>query len=252
MSSLLAVKLDGLETTYLAVVILLGVAVFAAIIAQIIVVFGYWRGNRKQNSLGITGGEYARQILDKNGLYDVKVEKCGLLRTFLYGNHYSIAKKTVYLRMYTINKTSITSVVIAAQKAAIAQQCKEGDIKTLTRGKLQGLGIFGPILFVPLVVLGFVIDIFLFKTLLFSLIGAGVGLLFIAFGFVATLLNYSVEKEAAARAREFLAQDLTEAEMVTVKRILRSYLIEYLLQFIIAILRIIELVLKIFIKLRDK
>ena len=218
MLNLLAANIDGLEIAYIAVGVLLGIAIIAAFIAQIVIVIGYWRGNRTNNSLGLSGGEYARKLLDQNGMPDV-------------------------LRMRTINKPSLTAVAMAAQKVALAEQHRDGDTKMIVRSRLQGLGVFAPILFVPLVLIGFLVDIFVLETLLFSLVTAGIGLLFILFGFIVTLLNIPVEKKAMERAQVILENELTGEEMVTV---------EYVLQFIIAILRIIQLILKILISIRKK
>lgn len=245
MLNLLAANVDGLEVAYIAVGVLLGIAIIAALIAQIAVAVGYWRGNRTNNSLGLSGAEYARRLLDLNGMPDVQVKKCGIIRTVLFGNHYSISKKTVYLRMRTINKPSLTAVAMAAQKVALAEQHRNKDTKMIVRSRLQGLGVFAPYLFIPLVVIGFLIDIFVAQTLLFSLIATVLGLIFILFGFIVTLLNIPVEKKAMKRALVLLKADLTREEIVIVKKIYRSYMVEYALQFIIAVLRIIQLILKI-------
>ena len=250
MVNVLAAKIDGLEIVYIAVAILLGLAILAAFIAQIVIAIGYWRGNRTNNSLGLTGGEYARKLLDQNGMPYVQVKKCGIIRTILFGNHYSISKRTVYLRMRTINKPSLTAVAIAAQKVALAEQHRDADTKMIVRSRLQGLGVFAPFLFVPLVLIGLLVDLFVLQTLLLSLITAGVGLLFILFGFIVTVLNIPVEKKAMKRAQVLLESELTGEEMLTVQKIFRSYLVEYVLQFIIAILRIIQLILKILISIR--
>ena len=250
MFNLMAAKIDGLEIAYIAVGILLGIAIIAALIAQIVIAIGYWRGNRTNNSLGLSGGEYARKLLDQNGMPDVQVKKCGIIRTLLFGNHYSISKRTVYLRMRTINKQSLTAVAMAAQKVALAEQHRDGDAKMIVRSRLQGLGVFAPILFVPLVLIGFLVDIFVLQTLLFSLVAAGIGLLFVVFGFIVTVLNVPVEKKAMDRAQVLLGAELTAGEVMTVKKIFRSYMAEYVLQFIIAILRIIQLILKILMSVR--
>lgn len=250
MVNVLAAKIDGLEIVYIAVAILLGLAILAAFIAQIVIAIGYWRGNRTNNSLGLTGGEYARKLLDQNEMPYVQVKKCGIIRTILFGNHYSISKRTVYLRMRTINKPSLTAVAIAAQKVALAKQHRDADTKMIVRSRLQGLGVFAPFLFVPLVLIGLLVDLFVLQTLLLSLITAGVGLLFILFGFIVTVLNIPVEKKAMKRAQVLLESELTGEEMLTVQKIFRSYLVEYVLQFIIAILRIIQLILKILISIR--
>lgn len=117
MLNLLAANIDGSEIAYIAVGVLLGIAIIAAFIAQIVIVIGYWRGNRTNNSLGLSGGEYARKLLDQNGMPDVQVKKCGIIRTILFGNHYSITKRTVYLRMRTINKPGLTAVYSESVKA---------------------------------------------------------------------------------------------------------------------------------------
>ena len=95
----MAANIDGSEIAYIAVGVLIGIAIIAAFIAQIVIVIGYWRGNRTNNSLGLSGGEYARKLLDQNGMPDVQAKKRGIIRTILFGNHYSITKRTVYLRM---------------------------------------------------------------------------------------------------------------------------------------------------------
>ena len=116
---------DGLEIAYIAVGVLLGIAIIAAFIAQIVIVIGYWRGNRTNNSLGLSGGEYARKLLDQNGMPDVQVKKCGIIRTILFGNHYSITKRTVYLRMRTINKPGLTAVYSESVKAGQRERAAE-------------------------------------------------------------------------------------------------------------------------------
>ena len=125
MLNLLAANFDGSEIAYIAVGVLLGIAIIAAFIAQIVIVIGYWRGNRTNNSLGLSGGEYARKLLDQNGMPDVQVKKCGIIRTILFGNHYSITKRTVYLRMRTINKPGLTAVYSESVKAGQRERAAE-------------------------------------------------------------------------------------------------------------------------------
>lgn len=121
----MAANFDGSEIAYIAVGVLLGTAIIAAFIAQIVIVIGYWRGNRTNNSLGLSGGEYARKLLDQNGMPDVQVKKCGIIRTILFGNHYSITKRTVYLRMRTINNPSLTAVYSESVKAGQRERAAE-------------------------------------------------------------------------------------------------------------------------------
>lgn len=241
----LAAQADGLDIAYIVVTGVLILVIVAALIAQIFVAVGYWQGNRVQNSLGLTGEEFARRLLDANGMQDVQVKKCGILRTLLFGNHYSIMKRTVYLRTFTIKKASVTSVAIAAQKAALAEMHRNGDRQMIVRGRLQGFGIFAPSLFLPLLIIGLVVDLLVIHLLVFTIVAIVIGLLFIVFSFVVTLLNIPVEKRAMVRAKEWLNASLTPEENNRIEKIFRCYMVEYVLQFIIAILRLIQLILKI-------
>ena len=105
--------------------VLLGIAIIAAFIAQIVIVIGYWLGKRTNNSLGLSGGEDARKLLDQNGMPHVQVKKCGIIRTILFGNHYSFTKRTVYLRMRTINKPGLTAVYSESVKAGLRERAAE-------------------------------------------------------------------------------------------------------------------------------
>ena len=252
MNSILAAQIQGIDIAYIVASILLGIAVLAALIAQIFVIAGYWRGNRTPNSLGLTGEQVARKLLDENGMPDVQVKKCGILRTLFFGNHYSIMKKTVYLRILTIQKSSVTAAAIAAQKVALAEQHRDGDKKMISRGRLQGLGVFAPSLFIPLVLAGILLDIFLFGTVLLSLIALILSAVFILFGFIVTLLNIPVEKKAIVRAEEMLENLLTPEENTSVKKLFRCYMVEYIMQFIVSILRIIQIILKVLAKAKRR
>ena len=243
-------QIDGLEFAYIAVSVLLGLAVIAALIAQIVVAIGYWKGNRTQNSLGLTGAEFARKILDENGMPDVQVKKCTFFRMLIFGNHYSISKRTVYLRKRTIDKTSLTAVALAAQKAALAEQHRTGDRAMIVRSRLQGFGVFAPLLFVPLVAIGLLVDLLVLQQLALTLIAIVLGLLFIVFGFIVTLLNIPVERKAILRARQWLAISLTAEENKTAEKIFRSYMVQYVMQFVVALLRLIQMILKVFARAR--
>ena len=238
---------DGLTIAYIIVSIMLGIAVVVALIAQVAIIIGYWRGNRKNNSLELTGGEIARKVLDEKGMSDVKVKKCTFLRMIFFGNHYSISKKTVYLRKYTINKKSLTATAMALQKVALAEQHRDGNKKMIVRSRLQGLGIFAPALFIPFVIIGILVDLLVVGSPLVTFIAIVLGLLFIVFGFIVTILNYPVEKKAMKRAIQWMEEDglATAEERDTIRKIYRSYLVEYAMQIVVAILRLIQLILKI-------
>ena len=129
-------------------------------ITSIWLVVKYFRFNRKENSLGLTGIEVARKILDDNGLEHIKVKRTGSL---FFGNSYSHYFKKVRLRGFIRHETSLTSMGMGAQKAALAILDKEGDADMRKRIRLVPLVTFGPFAFIPLILIGGVLDYFVFS-----------------------------------------------------------------------------------------
>ena len=145
------------------------IAIAMIVVAGLIVIFGligvgisimlwfkYHRLNKTENSLGMTGEEVARKILDDNGLNHIKVKATGSL---IWGNSYSHYFHKVRLRRFTYKKKSVTSLAMAAQKSSLAIMDKENDPMMKTRNMLIPLQFFGPIMFLPLIIAGVILDI---------------------------------------------------------------------------------------------
>ena len=49
---------------------------------------------------------------------------------------------------------TVTAVALGVQKAGLAKLCQEGDRSTLARNRLSIIAIFGPLLFIPVVLVG--------------------------------------------------------------------------------------------------
>lgn len=158
-------SLDGVSD---AVILAMGVVGALLLVASIFALFvsiylaiRYTRYNRKQSSCGMTGEQVARDILDQNGLQRIKVSKTG---SILLGNSYSHYFKKVRLRRLTWKKQSVTSLAMAAQKSALAVLDKENDPDMQTRVRLTPVIYIGPLAFVPMVIIGALLDLYMFKT----------------------------------------------------------------------------------------
>lgn len=238
----------GVAITYIIVSALIVVMAVAALVMRIIVIIKYQEGNKKETKSGKTGYEIAREMLDKAGLSDVKIEKAGWFRAFFIGNCYSITRNTIFLRKGIINARSITSVGLALQKVGVAKLCRNGNKVAKTRNVMQIVSLIGPILFVPVVALGFVLDLVLFKVFgIFSIVGIAVGLFLVLAGFIERLLNIPVEKNANKMALEMIKETgvLNDEEIVVIEKVFQAYMIAYICEFIIAVLRIVQIVLEI-------
>ena len=239
--------LDGVsEGVIIAMSVVIGLLIIASIFAfgiSIYLSISYVRYNKKQNSCGKTGEQIARKILDHHELGHIKVSKTG---SIMFGNSYSHYFKKVRLRRLTWQKRSVTSLAMAAQKSALAVLDKENDAEMRTRIRLTPLIYFGPIAFVPMVVIGVLLDVLLstgFCGILFTVLGLGFYLL----SFVMSILVLKTEKKAQKRAYEIMKEEglATEEELESCKKLFRLYNIEYINDMVIALLELIYRVLQI-------
>lgn len=140
-----------------------------------------WFNIRKIRFEG-TISEHTRALLDMNGLADVQVRTTGFFSSMFVGNTYKVSTKTVRLSWLTSRRATPTNLAIACKLVALAK---------LHRENVSGLGSVAvnrwtsglPILFLPLIVVGLIID-------LISSGGIGiVTLIFSVFAFVILLVS---------------------------------------------------------------
>ena len=235
----------GLEIALMIVGFLIFIVGIASGITGIFLVVKYYKFNRRQNSLGLTGMEVARKILDDNGLEHIKVKRTGSL---LFGNSYSHYFKKVRLRGLIRFETSLTSMGMGAQKAALAILDKEGDPDMKKRIRLVPLVTFGPFAFIPLVLVGAAIDYFMFNgTGTCTLVLGAIGFLFYAYSIVLSVMTLKTEKKAQNRAYEILEKDysVTADELSALKELFHLYNIQYINDIILSSLELIYTALEI-------
>ena len=239
----------GLQWAIFIVACLIIVVALVSVVISIWLAIKYVVYNRRMNSKGITGADAARQILDKNGLQKIRVSVFGSL---LFGNSYSHYFKKVRIRRLTNKKPSITSLAIGAQKASLAILDKEGDKDMKTRIVLTPLMYFGPFAFIPLLIVGILIDVIVFGfngwcTMIF----AGLGLLFYVISFVLSVMVLKTEVKAQKKAVQILKDDdmATEEEIDMMKELFKLYNIQYvndlIMEFLQMLLKILQFVAKI-------
>ena len=234
----------ALQWAMFIVICLILIVALVSVVVAIYLAIKYVRFNRRMNSKGITGADAAREILDKNGLQNIRVSVFG---SFIFGNSYSHYFKKVRIRRRTTKKPSITSLAIGAQKASLAVLDKKGDKDMRTRVILTPIMYFGPLAFIPLVVIGVLIDIIVFNfTGVVTLIFAGLGLLFYVLSFVLSLMVLKTEVKAQKKAIEIMRNDgmANEEELGMMQDLYRLYNIQYvndlIMEFLQMILKMLE------------
>ena len=239
-------------------------AIAMIIVAGLIVIFGligigisivlwvkYHKLNKTKNSCGMTGEAVARKILDENGLEKIKVKATG---SMLWGNSYSHYFHKVRLRRFTYKKDSVTSLAMAAQKSSLAILDKENDPVMKTRNVLIPIQFFGPLMFLPLIVIGILIDVLIMvntnasnPSFICTFICAGLGLLFYIVAFALTAVILKAETKAQAKSIEILKQMnlANDTEIEQIKGLYKVYNLEYVNNMIIAFLELVLRVLQI-------
>ncbi len=228
------------------VALLICIVTIISTVVSIILGINYVKYNKRENSAGLTGEETARKILDDNGLEHIKVKTVGSL---LFGNSYSHYFKKVRLRRRTKGKTSVAALAMGAQKSALAVLDKEGDPDMKRRVRLVPITTFGPFAFIPLVIIGAIIDVILFQSQGFIFVFASaVGVLFYLFSFILSLTTLKTEKKAQERAYGLLRDGgmATEEEIESLKKLFKLYNIQYVNDIILSALELIYRVLQIF------
>ena len=232
----LPAKLQGI---FLAVIVaIIAVSIFAFAVS-IYLGIRYVKYNRREDSCGLTGEEVARRVLDSAGLEDIKVTKSGSL---MFGNSYSHFFKKVRLRRNTIEKKSVASMAMGAQKAALAVLDREGDRDMKVRGRFVVLGTIGPIAFIPLLFVGAVLDIIINDGKGdYMLLACIVGIVFFALAFFFQFKTLKTERKAQDRACDILQNNAmaTEEEINMLRKLFRLYNIEYINNMILSMLEIL-------------
>ena len=237
----------GLEIALLIVGVLIVIVGIVSGITSIWLAIKYYKFNRLENSLGLTGMQIARKILDDNGLEHIKVKRTGSL---LFGNSYSHYFKKVRLRGLIRHETSLTSIGMGAQKAALAILDKEGDADMKKRVRLVPLITFGPFAFIPLILVGIALDFFVFNgsvSGICTLVLGAIGLLFYVYAIVLSVLTLKTERKAQDRAYDILEKDyhITEDELLALKELFKLYNIQYINEIILSSLELLYTILEI-------
>lgn len=126
--------------------------------------------------------EYARLILDENGLEDVEVKKVGFFASMFVGNTYSPSKKLLRISWGTALRPTATSLAAVCQLVGLAKMHAEGKkgLRLVEFNKWFG---WVPMLLLPLLLVGLIMDLVSSGslgtyTVILSAIGLGISLIY--------------------------------------------------------------------------
>lgn len=225
-------------------------SVFSSIIS-IVLAIKYIKYNNKKNSLKLSGKDLARKILDDANLQNIKVKCSG---SILFGNSYSHFFKKIRLRRLTWKKKSVTSLAMASEKCALAILDRDNDPDMKKRIAMTPFIYFGPVMCVPLVLIGVIVDIIVFKgSGKVALISTILSIMLYVLSFVMAFMVLKTEKKAQDKALMIckMREYATDEEIEDMKVLFKLYNIEYINDMVMALLELIYRILIIIAKSRS-
>ncbi len=202
------------------------------IVAQVNVTSTFNKYKKVRNSRGLTADQVARQILDSNGLFYIRVEHVSGNLT----DHFDPTANVVRLSDSVYGQTSVAAIGVAAHECGHACQHAEEYAPIQIRTAI-----------VPVVnicsrfwYLAFIIGVLLFETMP-SLIY--VGIIMFASVVLFQLVTLPVELDASGRALKTLENDgiLEAAEVPHAKKVLTAAAFTYVAALITSIMQLLRL-----------
>lgn len=191
----------------------------------------YSKYSKIDNGIQITGEDAARQILNKNGLTDIKIEKTHGFLT----DHYNPKTKTVVLSEHIFSGRSIASVAVAAHEVGHAIQHKEAYSFLTFRTAMVPVVNFTSRISSTILILGFFLGVA-------GLIDLAIILLCISLLF--QLITLPVEFNASNRAKKQLQKIglISDSDEKGVNKMLKAAAYTYVASFLASALQVLRLV----------
>jgi uncharacterized protein len=182
---------------------------------------------------GKTGADVAREILDRKGIHDVKVEE---VSGFL-SDHYDPKRKVLRLSPDIYRSSSIAAVGVAAHEAGHAVQHAERYRPLVLRTAIAPVAAVSSNLSIVLIIAGM---------LLSSLGMVKIGVFVFAIAVFFTLVTLPVEFNASSRAKNLIAQYgvVTKGEHIMVGKVLSAAAMTYVAAAVVAILQLLYFLLR--------
>lgn len=208
-------------------------AALLALYAQAKVKSNYTKYRRVMNRRHITGAQVAREILDRNGLNNVQLNRIsGEL-----SDHFNPANNTVNLSQEIFDGTSIAAIAVAAHECGHAIQHKEGYKAIVLRGAILPFANIGQYLGWIAIMIGLALG----RTNI-----AWIGFILMLGILLFQLVTLPVEFNASSRALEILDHYYLEAdEYAGAKKMLSAAALTYVAAMISTLMSMLRIFLMI-------
>lgn len=185
---------------------------------------------------GVTAAEVAKQILQENGIYDVRVE---FVNGFL-SDHYDPKEKVVRLSASTHDSRSIAAIGVAAHEVGHVIQHQHAYVPLTMRNMVFPIARIGDMFGLPLGIAGY---FFGWPALI------DIGIIIFSAAVAFYIVTLPVEYNASSRAVAILEHGgyLTREEVQGARKVLNAAALTYVASAAVAIMNLIRLLI-----LRDR
>lgn len=220
--------INNLNETY--IYLLLIAAMIFSMWAQVNVQSTFNKYSKERTVSGITGFEAARMILDRNGLFDVRVERVAGNLT----DHYDPRANVIRLSEGVFSSTSAAAVGVAAHEAGHAVQHAVGYGPIKVRTAIIPVCNIGSYLAWPLIVIGILATI---PELSF------IGVILFSLATVFQLVTLPCEFNASSRALSALRESgrMGENDLSVAKKTLKAAALTYLAALAVSVLNLLRI-----------
>ncbi|MBR3994431.1 MAG: zinc metallopeptidase [Clostridia bacterium] len=219
---------SGSADTFLYLMII-AVMIFS-IWAQSHVSSTFKKNSKLQSSM--TGYDAARLILDKNGLYDVKIERISGSLT----DHYDPKANVIRLSEPVYDKYTVSAVGVAAHEAGHAVQYATHYAPIKLRTAIVPVCNFGSMLAMPLILIGLLINSY--NLALAGVVGYG---LLAFFQFVTLPVEFNASRRAISLLSDY--STLTNEQISASRKVLSAAAMTYVAAFAASSLQFLRLLL---------
>ncbi len=213
-------------------IVILLVMLILPIIAQVNVNSTFKKYKNVRNSRGLTADQVARQILDSNGLYNVRIERIGGELT----DHYDPRDNVVRLSDAVYGQTSVAAIGVAAHECGHACQHAQEYTPIKIRTAIVPITNICSRLWYFVFILGILLFEIFPELALIGIIMFGAVVLFQA-------VTLPVELDASGRALKTLESDgiLDYNEVPMAQKVLKAAAFTYVTALVTSILQLIRL-----------
>ena len=206
------------------------IAMIVPLIAHGYLMSTFSKYKRARASSGLTGHDVARRMLDRNGLYDVRIE----VTKGKLSDHYDPRTRTVRLSPDIHDTPSVAAVSVAAHEVGHAIQHAEdfGPLK-LRSALVPVVNISNRLGFI-VIIAGLMLEMFMI---------ARIGIILIAAVFIFQLITLPVEFNASTRAMAGLSEMnilYDQSETRGARKVLTAAALTYVAALVVALMELLR------------